>query len=225
MGCGHLHRLSAVTEPAARRAGGGAGRDTSEEIPGAPIADAVATRLREDFIGWQCRIRQYAMRRQGGRPSPGMTPALVVDGEELARIVVLLNRRDSEELALEFRFLFQRTHDQERRRADVVAAMAASFFQQPGEFSDTLSALFFPGFGPFKRLLGGGAVGLRFEQHNRRYCLPCAVRRLDEGHSLYRFAYWHNLLFNPNIPPGISVLAFAPDWAGATAGLANAGRE
>jgi len=214
-----------VTEPAARRAGGGAGRDTSEAIPGAPIADAVATRLREDFIGWQCRIRQYAMRRQGGRPWPGMTPALVVDGEELARIVVLLTRRDSEELALEFRFLFQRTHDQERRRADVVAAMAASFFQQPGEFSDTLSALFFPGFGPFKRLLGGGAVGLRFEQHNRRYCLPCAVRRLDEGHSLYRFAYWHNLLFNPNIPPGISVLAFAPDWAGATAGLANAGRE
>lgn len=214
-----------MTEPAARQVGGRAGRDTSEQIPGEPIADAGAPRLREDFIGWQCRIRQYAMRRQGGRPSPGMIPALAVDGEELARIVVLLNRRDSEELAMEFRFLFQRTRDPERRRADVVAAMAASFFQQPGEFSDTLSALFFPGFRPLERLLGGGAVGLRFEQHNRRYRLPCAVRRLDEGHSLYRFAYWHNLLFNPSIPPGISVLAFEPDWAGATASLANAGRE
>jgi len=214
-----------VTEPAARQVGGRAGRDTSEQIPGEPIADAGAPRLREDFIGWQCRIRQYAMRRQGGRPSPGMIPALAVDGEELARIVVLLNRRDSEDLAMEFRFLFQRTRDPERRRADVVAAMAASFFQQPGEFSDTLSALFFPGFRPLECLLGGGAVGLRFEQHNRRYRLPCAVRRLDEGHSLYRFAYWHNLLFNPSIPPGISVLAFEPDWAGATASLANAGRE
>lgn len=34
-----------------------------------PVA---AKTLRDDFIAWQCRIRQIAMRQDGGRPSPGM---------------------------------------------------------------------------------------------------------------------------------------------------------
>ena len=33
-----------------------------------------ADRIRDHFLGWQCRIRQIAMRQEGGRPSPGMRP-------------------------------------------------------------------------------------------------------------------------------------------------------
>src|SRR5262245_24708716 len=33
--------------------------------------------LREDFLAWQCRIRQIAMRQDGGRPSPGMRPRVL----------------------------------------------------------------------------------------------------------------------------------------------------
>jgi len=36
-----------------------------------PIA---AKTLRDDFLAWQCRIRQIATRQDGGRPSAGMRP-------------------------------------------------------------------------------------------------------------------------------------------------------
>ena len=48
--------------------------------------------LRRGFLGWQCRIRQHAMRDGDGRPSDGMRPAVVLAGEERpsARIIVLI---------------------------------------------------------------------------------------------------------------------------------------
>ncbi len=33
--------------------------------------------IRDHFLAWQCRIRQMAMREQGGRPSPGMRPRVL----------------------------------------------------------------------------------------------------------------------------------------------------
>jgi len=35
--------------------------------------------------------------------------------------------------------------------------------------------------------------------------------------SLYQLTYWHNRLFNSNIPASIVVLGFQPDWAKAEA--------
>jgi hypothetical protein len=35
---------------------------------------------------------------------------------------------------------------------------------------------------------------------------------LEPGDPLYQASYWHNHLFNPNIPDGIRVLSFTPDW-------------
>ena len=50
-----------------------------------------AERLRDHFVGWQCRIRADAMRRRKGRPAPGMRPqALSTVGEELAPAVTTL---------------------------------------------------------------------------------------------------------------------------------------
>jgi hypothetical protein len=32
-------------------------------------------RIRDHFLGWQCRIREHATRHHGGRSSPGLNPA------------------------------------------------------------------------------------------------------------------------------------------------------
>ena len=68
-----------------------------------PIA---AKTLRDDFLAWQCRIRQIAMRQDGGRPSPGMRPRLLDrDGRELApALTVLIVPRDPAESTAFFRF-------------------------------------------------------------------------------------------------------------------------
>jgi hypothetical protein len=33
--------------------------------------------LKGQFLAWQCRIRQMAMRQHGGRPMPGMRPRVL----------------------------------------------------------------------------------------------------------------------------------------------------
>ncbi len=53
--------------------------------------DHDAARIRDHFLGWQCRIREHAMRHHGGRPSPGMRPRVArPDGTEIAAAVTVL---------------------------------------------------------------------------------------------------------------------------------------
>jgi hypothetical protein len=52
---------------------------------------ARAQKLRDDFLGWQCRIRQIAMRQDSGRPSPGMRPRVLdTAGREIAPALTVL---------------------------------------------------------------------------------------------------------------------------------------
>ncbi len=47
--------------------------------------------------------------------------------------------------------------------------------------------------------------------------IPCAVHDLEENDPAWQATFWHNTMFNPNIPGGIRILAFTPDWAAAEA--------
>jgi hypothetical protein len=67
--------------------------------------------LKDEFLGWQCRLRQIAMRQDGGRPSPGMRPRLLNrDGSEIASaLTVLLIPQDPTESTAFFRFQVTRS--------------------------------------------------------------------------------------------------------------------
>ena len=82
---------------------------------GAPDA-----RLRDHFIGWQCRVRQHAMREYGGRPSPGMRPrVLTPDGAAVAQaITVVLMEAEPAASIARFRHIVRKTHDPETRHGD-----------------------------------------------------------------------------------------------------------
>jgi hypothetical protein len=184
-----------------------------------------AVTLRDEFIAWQCRLRRRAMREAGGRPSPGMCPRafdtrgdLICDG-----IVVLLARADSAAIAPLLEFQFKRTHDPLDRYEKAVTALSAEYYQRPGNFTGVLSALFAGESPKINRLLSqfdaeveaapstAGCV-LAFQEANRGYRVPCDVELLSPDDPLYRATYWHNALFNPNLPPHVTVLAFEPDW-------------
>lgn len=173
--------------------------------------------LAQAFLGWQCRIRQHAVRRDGGRPSSAMRPeALAGDGSDsLGRIVVLIVKRDWEAPAARFRFMAEKTHDPADRYDAVLEFLQADYYQRPETFSEEMTALFAAGSGWVERLAGSGRCVLSFEQYGQLYRLPCSARVLDEDEGGYQLTYWHNLLFNPAMPAGVRVLGFLPDWAGA----------
>ena len=178
-----------------------------------------AERLRDHFVGWQCRIRADAMRRGAGRPSPGMQPQVLgASGEELApAVTTLLVRREAESFAPEFRHLARRTHDPRDRREAALALLAERYYQHARDFSDLLTATFAAGSPLAADLAEDGRCVLAFAQDRQRYILPCVVQRLAPNDPRRDETWWHNALFNPQLPPDIAALAFAPRWLEAEA--------
>ena len=178
-----------------------------------------AERLRDHFVGWQCRIRADAMRRRAGRPTPGMCPqVLSAAGEPLApAVTTLLVRPEPESFAPEFRHLARRTHDPRDRREAALALLAERYYQHARDFSDVLTATFAAQSPLAADLEREGRCVLAFAQDGQRYRLPCAARRLGRDDPRREETWWHNALFNPQLPPDIPILAFAPRWLEADA--------
>ena len=159
------------------------------------------------------------MRRRAGQPAPGMRPQLLnAAGEELApAVTTLLVRREAESFAPEFRHLARRTHDPRDRREAALALLAERYYQHARDFSDVLTATFAAGSTLADGLIREGRCILAFAQDSQRYDLPCSVARLGSDDPRHEETWWHNALFNPQLPPDIPVLAFAPRWLEAVA--------
>jgi hypothetical protein len=178
-----------------------------------------ALALRDRFLGWQCRIRQHAVRQQGGRPGSGMRPrAVSTSGRLLAEaITVLIVPREPAETTDRFRHLARRTHDPAERFQKAIESLSEAYFQKPRTFSDQMTALFGPGSELASALLGSQPCVLDFQQFSQRYRIPCAVAELAQDDPAWQHTYWHNSLFNPALPPDPRILAFSPHWAEAEA--------
>jgi hypothetical protein len=179
--------------------------------------EAAQAALRLAFLGWQCRLRQLAIRREDGRPSPGMRPLLLLGDELLGPITVVLSKRDDGASLAQFRHLARRTQDPRERREAALAHLAAAYYQQPASFDDRPSALFGPASRLARRLDGRPDCRLVFEQFSQRFTLACAAALLAPADDGWQATYWHNALFNPALPAGALVVRFTPDWARAEA--------
>ena len=181
--------------------------------------EAAQAALRDHFLGWQCRLRQLAVREAGGRPTSGMCPELRLteDGPPLGTITTLILRLEPAEATAQFRHMARKTQDPAERYDSALKMLAAAYYQRPREFSDRLTALFGPGSEIAEQALAARHCRLEFEQYSQRYTLPCDLRALAEDDPAFQATYWHNALFNPALPAGVRVLAFLPDWARAEA--------
>ena len=183
------------------------------------LSRVAAAELRREFLGWQCRIRQLAAREEGARPSPGMRPrVLAPSGEALScGIVMLIIESEPQESTELFRYQYLRTQDPNERYDSMLGILQGSYFQHPERFSDLMTALFGPGSPLTTRLLTDGWCVLEFEQYTQCYRLPCAVARLAVSHPFHPATLWHNRMFNPHLPPAVTILSFRPDWPHAVA--------
>jgi hypothetical protein len=184
------------------------------------VAPKAETSLRDAFLAWQCRIRQIAMRQDGGRPSPGMRPRLFDRSgvREIApALTVLLIPKDPSESTAFFRFQVMKTADPGELYERALSYLQADYFQSPENFSDKLAAVL-PADSSFAAALTAeGRCVLDFAQFGQAYHLPCAVFELEPGEAARESAIWHNRLFNPALPDTVHVLAFKPVWASAQA--------
>jgi hypothetical protein len=175
--------------------------------------------IRRHFLGWQCRLRQHAMREVNGRPSTGMRPELLLDGPGILyeAVTVLLIRRAPRESTAEFRHMARRTRDPRERYEAAVKYFSATYYQTPDDFSDRMTALFGPGSAAQAHIEQAGHCRLRFREKQQRYALPCEVHAVPRNDPFWDATYWHNFLFNPAVREDSTILSFEPDWSRAEA--------
>jgi hypothetical protein len=191
------------------------------------VKPSAAKNLREEFLAWQCRIRQIAMRQDGARPSPGMRPRLLDQAgrDMVPALTVLMIPRDPSESTAFFRFQVMRSADPRELYERALGFLQADYFQQPASFSDQLLAILPEGSEIAAALTAQGRCILAFEQFSQAYRLPCAVSALQPGDAARDAAIWHNRLFNPALPETVHVVAFQPDWTSAKAERMREGRK
>ena len=175
--------------------------------------------IQNHFIGWQCRVRQYAMRNDEGRPTPGMRPdVLLEDGKEVASAVTLLLVPDLlQDSIRQFRFMALKTQDPQERYKKAVQLLSASFYQNVEQFSGLLTGLFSRSSETVKMLVKKRRCVLKFDYQQQSYRIPASLKDFPKEEQAYEFTYWHNFLFNPHLSPDVIVLGFEPDWSDSSA--------
>ena len=174
--------------------------------------------IQNHFIGWQCRVRQYAMRNGEGRPTPGMRPdVLLEDGKEVASAVTLLLVPDLlQDSILQFRFMALKTQDPQERYKKAIQLLSSTFYQNVENFSGLMTGLFSMNSETVKMLVKNRKCVLKFDYQQQSYRIPASVKDFPKEEQAYEFTYWHNFLFNPHLSPDVIVLGFEPDWLGAS---------
>ena len=175
--------------------------------------------IQKRFLGWQCRVRQYAMRNGEGRPTPGMRPdVLLEDGKEVASAVTLLLVPDQlQESILQFRFMALKTQDPQERYKKAVQLLSASFYQNVENFSGLMTGVFSRSSETVNRLKKNQRCVLEFDFQQQKFRVPVGIKVLLKKNPKYEFTYWHNFLFNPHLSPDVTVLGFEPDWSDSSA--------
>ena len=175
--------------------------------------------IQDYFIGWQCRVRQYAMRNSEGRPSSGMRPCVLLkDGTEVASAAtLLLVPIHPQESIQQFRFMALKTNDPRDRLKKAIELLSSTFYQHVENFSGVMTGLFSGSSETVKTLVNKKSCVLEFDYQQQSFRIPFRVRVLKKKEPAYEFTYWHNFLFNPYLSPEVKVLGFDPNWSGAFA--------
>ena len=178
---------------------------------------SVNDRMRLAFLGWQCRLRQLAVRESEARPTSGMRPDLTVAGQDAGAVTVVITPNEPAVSTDEFRHIIKRTHDPRERYQAALRYLQSSHFQDPRMFDDRLTAVFAIDAELPKTLSGRSDCLLAFEQFSQCFWLRCSAELLDVDDQTFQATYWHNALFNPRLPAEVQVLCFEPDWSEARA--------
>jgi len=169
---------------------------------------------REEFLRWQCRLRQMAMREDGGRPSRGMQASVWLGGgvERIRAMNVLLVQGEPEESTAFFKFQVKKSHDPKQVLEKGLQFLQSTYYHHAPSFRDEMTALFSPQSTHGGQLLEAGQCLLVFEQFNQTFKLVCTTRLLEADEDGWQATYWHNNMFNAKLPGDATIIGFTPDW-------------
>jgi len=171
--------------------------------------------LKNHFLGWQCRVREYALRNNEGRPSLGMCPSVLnlSDIKLTSSVILLLIPKNPLESIQQFIHIAKRTNDPYERYKKAVQFLSSTFHQSVDKFDGVMSGLFSSNSLIVPRILGGENCVLYFNYQQQSFRINCSVTESKKEELEYKFTFWHNFLFNSNLFPNSRIIMFKPDWS------------
>ena len=167
------------------------------------------------FIGWQCRVRELALRNEEGRPNGGMRPQIVLKNGEVVfpAATLLIIPEQPEQIIRQFRYMALKTQDPKERYTKAMQMLAARFYQKSEDFSGAMAGIFSQFSEEVMALEKDDYCIMEFDYQQQAFKIPCNVSESPKNDQVHEFTYWHNYLFNPNLSPEVKVLHFKPDWS------------
>ncbi len=166
-----------------------------------------------NFVNWQCLLRQRNFRKLSGKPSEG-TLALVYDknsNEQITNLRSILIEKEPLNSAKMFEFMAKKTHDPEERFLKAVKYFASEYFENSKIFDGSFTATFPNNSKTVKDLLKKRKLNVQFFESPTGFNFNVNVKKLKKNDPIWKFTFFHNFFFNSSLDDNIEILFFKPD--------------
>ena len=169
--------------------------------------------IMNDFVVWQCILRQRNFRKFSGKPSEG-TIAKIYDkksNNEIANFRSIIIEKEPLNSAKMFEFMTKKTHDPEERFLKAVKYFASEYFENSKIFDGSFTATFPNNSKIVKDLLKKRKLNVQFFESRTGFNFNVIVKKLKKNDPIWKFTFYHNYFFNSSLNDNIEILFFKPD--------------
>ena len=144
-----------------------------------------------DFVNWQCLLRQRNFRKFSGKPSEG-TIAAIYDkdsNDEITNFRSVLIEKKPLDSAKMFEFMIKKTYDPEERFLKAVKYFASEYFENSKIFNGSFSATFPNNSKIVKNLLKKRKLNVQFFESPSGYNFKVNIKKLKKTDPIWKFTY------------------------------------
>ena len=165
-----------------------------------------------NFIIWQCSIRQRNFRMFSGKPSEGTSANLsdIGSNKELSNIRSVLIEKNCLNTAKMFEFMIKQTNEPELRFDKIVKFLSSEYYNTPTNFDGSFTATFDKNSENYKKILKKKKLIAQFFERGTGFYFPVKISKLKKNDAKWKYTFWHNFFFNPNLNENIEIIHFAP---------------
>ena len=165
-----------------------------------------------NFVIWQCSIRQRNFRMFSGKPSEGTSANLsdIGSNKELSYIRSVLIEKNCLNTAKMFEFMIKQTNEPELRFDKIVKFLSSEYYNTPTNFDGSFTATFDKNSENYKKILKKKKLIAQFFERGTGFYFPVKISKLKKNDAKWKYTFWHNFFFNPNLNENIEIIHFAP---------------
>ena len=165
-----------------------------------------------NFIVWQCSIRQRNFRMFSGKPSEGTVANLseIKSNKELCSIRSVLLEKNCNDSAKMFEFMIKQTNEPEIRFDKIVKLLSSEYYNTPTNFDGSFTATFDVNSELYKKIIKKKKLNTQFFERDTGFYFPVNINKLKKNDAKWKYTFFHNFFFNPNLNENIEIIHFSP---------------